>query len=316
MNTPKAFERIFLTAVTVWLTFECTSFARPPEESEFVAAGILGDDIAAWFHDIEPRPKSLGLFSLRSNSPLDQDYSAIVESEIYKGLSRRSVTNVMSCSECRVPQISVQEDRLVITKGVPDVETLKKIGLKYPVESFMTVDIFRSKLTVVAQVVLYASPSGEVIKAERFTVSALNFADAAVQVTATYGPGKIVGTGADSSKLQMAANLSLLEEVGVGKAGLTLGAMFGGSTTIIYVNPTLSLRGRYGNSALAYSVNLGVGYGIAGEARGISVGGSYDIYMGSLTVFGVEGLYLSSLTSTTSPFGGYVGFHLGISIGR
>jgi len=69
---------------TIWVLlglyfFGSHAIARPPEEAEFVAAGILGDDIAEWFSDIEPRPKSLGLFSIRPTHPLDQDYAAIIE---------------------------------------------------------------------------------------------------------------------------------------------------------------------------------------------------------------------------------------------
>jgi hypothetical protein len=318
MNTHNDFRKFYFVGIlALFFFFETDVSARPPEESEFMAAGILGEDISAWFQDIEPRPKSLGLFSIRANYPLDQDYSSIVEAEIYKGLTKRGITNVMSCAECRVPQITVMEDRLVITKGVPDNETLKKISLKYPVESFMSIDIFRSKLSVIAQVVLYSSPSGEVIKAERFSVSALNFTEDAVQVQLTFGLGKIVGVGSDPTTMQMSGNLSLLEEIGFGKGGLTLGYMSGGPTTVITLDPTLSLRGRFGSSSLIYAVNLGLGYGFAGSARGITTNLSYDIYLGSLWLAGLEGLYMYSLTPTNpSPFGGYFGLHVGIAIGR
>lgn len=292
------------------------SSARPPDESEFMAANLLGDEVAEWVVGLEPRPNSIGIFSIRSNYPLEQDYSAIVEAEIYKALTRRNMTNVMSCAECRSPQITVQDDRLVITKGAPDVETLKRIGLKYPVETFLSIDIYRTKLSVLAHAVLYQSPSGEVIKAERFNVAALSFADSSVQFLLTFGGGKLLGNGSSASSMIMSLNASLLEELGFAKGGLTVGSILGGPSMLIHVDPSLSFRGRFGTSALAYSVLFGVGYAFAGSARSIHLRGAYDLYLGSLTVIGVEGSYNVPITSVANEVDGYIGVHLGISLGR
>lgn len=304
-------KKIALIILTVCLSVS----ARPPEESEFLAASILGEEMANWLHELERRPSSLGIFSIHSNYPLEQDYSTILETEIMKSLAKKGSMQVTSCSECRNPQVSVSEDRVVISKGAPDIETLKRIGKKQPVETFMVIEVYRSKMSVVAHAVLYQNPTGVLISAERFKVPALNFTDAAVQVLFTVGGGKMLsGKGADGLGFTNSGSLTLLEEIGFGKGGLGLGAVLGGST-LIYLCPTLAFGGRFGTSSMGYSINLGLGYGFASEARGITAKGSYEVFLGSLTVVGADLLYFIPDKSVET-FGGYGGFHIGIALGK
>lgn len=280
-----------------------------------MAASILGDDIARWVLKLNRGPMAIGIFSVYANPPFEQDYSTIVEAEIVKGLAKAGVEKVSTCPECRTPHVTVSEERLIIKKGAPDLETLKRIGIKQPIDAFMTIDLYRTKLAVIAQVVLYQNPTAVVISAERFRVPAMNLTDGAVQVLLTLGGGKAIG-GTNTTTLSNAFGLSLMEEVGFGKAGLGFGAVIGAGT-IIYLNPTLAFFGRFGSSALAYSINTGLGFGFAGSDRGITMKGSYEVYLGSLAVAGFEGIYfLPSGTATAGNISGYFGVHIGIAFGR
>ncbi len=293
-----------------------TAFARSPEESEFLAASMLGDEIARWVLKLNRGPMAVGIFSVYANPPFDQDYSTIVETEIVKSLAKGGVEKVSTCPECRTPHVTVSEERLIIKKGAPDLETLKKIGLKQPIDAFMTVDLYRTKLAVIAQVIMYQNPTAVVIAAERFRIPAMNITDGAVQVLTSLGFGRVLGGSASTSTLSTAVGLSLMEEVGFGKAGLALGVVTGGGS-LIYLNPTLAFFGRFGSSALVYSMNAALGFGFAGSDRGIVIKGSYEVYMGSLAVMGFEACYfLPATTASATTLSGYAGVHVGIAFGR
>jgi len=310
---------IALLSLALFIFSAESSQARPPEEAEFKAAAILGDEIAEWYSRIEPRPASVAIFSVHSNMPLEQDYSDVLETEILKGMSSRGIPHVSSCSECRSPRITVEDQRVVITKGAPDQETLKKIGRKYPVEAFITVDVYRTKLNVLAQAVIYSNPTGQVINANHFTIPALNFSDNSVQFLGLFGLGMDLSKSSDGSTAAVltAVNLLLLEDVGFGKGGLDIGMVMGGPSTLIYIDPTLAFYGRFGLSGVTYSFDLGAGYGFSGSAKGIVGRVGYDLFLGSSAVIGVEAAYLLPMgTAPTDAMKGYAGFHVGFSLGR
>lgn len=292
------------------------AFARAPDESEFAAAERIGDRIADWIANLERRPTSLGIFSVYPNYPLEQDYSTVVETEIMKSLAERDVQNVISCSECRANQINLVNDRVVISKGAPDMETLKRIGKNQPVETFLVVEIYRTKLSVLAHAVLYQNPSGVLIAAERFRVTSVSFNDAATQVLLTVGLGKPLGAIVDTD-WYTSVNLSLLEELGFAKGGLTIGGALGGGGTLLYLTPTLALRGRFGSGSVAWLLSLGAGYGMSGGSKGFAFHGGFDITLGTVAVIGAEGTYfMPGGTPAASLLQGFVGVHVGIALGR
>jgi len=293
-------------------------FARAPDESEFLASGILADDVANWILNLENIPRSIGVFSVYANEPFGQDYANIVETEVLKMLAKKGIEKVTTCSDCRSPQITVQDDRLVIRKGAPDLESLKKLGVREPVETFLTIEIYRTKLSVVAQAVLYKNPSGEVIAADRFRVSAINMMDSAVQILLEFGGGKPLGSAAGgTAPLMTSANLLLLEEVGFAKAGLNIGTLMGGDDgTLIHLNPTLAFYGKFGRSSLGWSLNLGAGFGLRGSTKGISLRAAYEIFLGSLAVMGPEFSYYLPQSGASNTGSGFFGLHIGIALGR
>lgn len=314
-------KKILPWALTMGALFcSLASFAKGPDEAEFVAAGVLGDHIGSWIGGLDNKPSSVGIFSVHSNAPLDQDYSAIVETEIMKALAKEGINKVFACTECRQAQVSVQDDKLIISKGNPDLETFKKLGQSYNTETFLVVDIFRTKLNIVAQTVLYQNATGTVVSAERFTIPAISFSDSSVQVLLTYGVGQILGSkaGGTSSGYSTAGNLMLLEEVGFGKAGLDLGAVMGanGAGTLIFIDPTLAFRGHFGTSGVGWSFMLGAGYGFVGSTKGAVGRAGYEVYLGQLAVLGAEVAYLFGSGTSSAALPGYAGFHVGIALGR
>ncbi len=314
MNTKRKYNYFILLLAIV---ISASTFARSPEEAEFKAGSTIGEEIADWISDQEMRPRSVGIFYVHTNYPLDQDFSNIVETEIMKGLSEKGITKVTSCSECRTPQINVSEDRVVISKGAPDIEHIKQLGKRYPVESFLIVEIYRTKLNLIAQASLYKNPTGDLISAERFTVPALSIQDSSVQFLFTLGSGKMFG-GASTSSESTTSNsvgLALLEEVGFAKAGLSLHAVFG-SGSIIALCPTLAFRGRFGHSFLSYSINPGLGYAFGGGAKGFAGRASVELFLGSLAVLGADAIYFSPDKEDASINKGYAGAHIGISLGH
>lgn len=293
------------------------AMARPPEEPEINAARVIGERIAEWIDDMERRPYSISIYNIHTNYPLEQDYSTVVETEILKALNDKKFEKISSCSECRTPHVAVQDDKVVVTKGAFDVETMKKVGRKQPVDVFLSAEIFRTKLSVIAEVSVYQNGTGNLIAAERVKVPALNISDAAAQFLILLGPGKeLGGTTSSTTGMATSADLILLEDVGFAKAGLDLGGVFGGQNTLFYLDPTLSFRGRFGSTYLGYGLTLGVGYGFATGAKGLAFRGSYDLFLGTLGVLGIEGLYFLPDKSGIKTFSSFVGFHVGIAIGR
>jgi hypothetical protein len=294
--------------------------ARPPEEAEFIAASHLAEDIAQWIDQIEFRPNSVGIFAIHSNAPLEQDFSNLLENEIIKYLNQKSFEKVISCLECRNPTVTVQDNKVIIARGTPDLEQMKRAGKAQSVEAFLMVEVYRTNLSVYAQSTLYENPSGKLMGSERFRAAALNFKDASVQVILEVGAGKALSGGSASATSTDAgwltsANLLLLEELGFAKGGLDAGGVFG-NASLFYLNPTLAFRGRFGASMMSYGLHLGVGYGMSSGTKGIALRGSYELFLGTLAMIGTELDYFLPDKSGTNALTGFWGFHVGISLGR
>jgi hypothetical protein len=291
-----------------------SAWSRAPEEAEFAAAEKIGEDIAEWIGAMERRPSSIGIFNVYTNYPLDQDYSTVIETEVMKSLAKNDIQNVISCTECRTNQVSVVNDRVVISKGAPDMDAMKRIGKTQPVETFLMVEIYRTKISILAHAVLYQNPSGVLISAQRFRVTAVSFSDASTQLIGTIGLGRPLGI--ISSDLATEFNLGLLEEMGFAKGGLFIGGVLAGAGTLFYLTPTLAFRGRFGHGGIAWLLSLGFGYGLGGASRGFVVTAGYDITLGSTAVVGFGGSYFLPSPAVTGALTGFLGLRVGFSIGR
>jgi len=316
----KRFKHLkFLTVIAALLVstfFATDARAKTPEEAELVAMRYLGDKMAAWIHGMEPRPESIAIFAVNANAPLDADASRVFETELRKGLSDRGMNKVSTCIECRNPWVKVQDDKIIVSAGVADAETLKRVSGNHNAQTLLVIDLYRTKLKMGAHAQLLDAQSGDMLGVERFYVPALNFADTSAQVLVTFGVGSIFPKPA-SGEVTPAASASLLEDIGFAKAGLTTGGIISSSNgTLIYCNPSIAFRGSFGNSGLGYSLMFGLGYGFVGSARGLDARVSFDLYLGSWAVFGLEYNYLYSQSNPKPTIPSYGGFHVGVSFGR
>lgn len=295
-----------------------------PSESELQAAVILGTDVGIWFEALPNRPRSVGIFSVRISAPLDPEYSTIIEAEVVKNMRQAAPqTQILSCLECRTPQVKVVGDRLTITKGSPNLESMQELAKKTGAETFLALDVFRTRLSVQVQATIYQASSAEIITTEQFKIPALNLNDASMQISLMAGPGLPFGgreLGSGESAEALGANFMILEELGFGKGGLNIGAVFaGGQGQMFYAVPTLGWRGRFGSSAVHTLFDVGLGYGFANDsAKGIAASLGYAVFLGSITSIGLRSALLLPLSApnTAQPLLGGVTLQIGLSLGR
>ncbi len=303
-----------VVALSFFLTFASSAFGKAPEEAELVAMHYLGEQMASWIDGI--KPESLSIFAINLSGPLDPEHSRYFETELRKGLSDRGINKVQTCMECRNPYVTVKDDKVIVSAGVADAETLKRVAGKQPVQAFLIIDLYRTKLRMEAQGQLLDAQSGDMLGVERFSVPALNLSDSSAQILLTFGAGMVLPNSGPQD-FTPCGNASLLEEVGFAKAGLTTGAVISSTLgTLIYVVPTISFRGHFGNSGMSYALMPGLGYGFVGGFKGLDTRISFEIFWGSWAVFGVEGNYVVSSGSTKPAIPSYAGFHVGIAFGR
>ncbi len=316
------FFRILVGGVIFATTLASPSLGRPAEEAEFIAAAVIGEDIAHWIRKLEKDEKkidSVALFSVTANEPFDPTFSTILETEIMKYLVHEGITKVTTCAECKTAQVIIQGNDVVVTKGAADVEAVKRAGKKLAADSLLVAEIYRTKLSLLAQTTLYSNSDGSLLGAERFQVSALNFSDTSVQLLVTFGSGIPMYKKAASATtgLTTSLNIQLAEELGFAKGGLNFGIVSATGNTLIHIDPTLSFRGRFGHSALGWSVNIGLGYGMLGSLKGPTARLSYELFLGSWAVAGLDGVYFfSPSTASTDSIVGFGGLHVGLALGR
>ncbi len=317
-------KRLLMMAVAIFaLAQGVSAFARAPEEAEFSAAAGIGEDIAHWIKKLETtdhKIDSVALFSVNANEPFDGTFSTIIETEIMKYLARQGIHKVSACAECKTAQVQIKGNEVVVTKGAADIEAVKKAGKKLPVDTLLVAEIYRTKLNLLAQATLYSNTDGSLVGAERFQVPALNFSDSSVQLLITFGSGIPMfkgGAASGAATLTTSVNIQLAEELGFAKGGLNLGMVSATGNTLIHLDPTLSFRGRFGNSSLGWSLNVGLGYGMLASLKGPTARLSYELFLGSWAVAGFDGVYFfSPSTATAGSLSGYGGLHVGLALGR
>jgi len=313
----------FVVLFLFLIPIHSVSYAHEIGEAEFLAASLTGEDIALWVQRLQHVPRAIGLFSIRAEPPLDPDFANVVEGEIAKNLESRNISRVVTCPECRTSQIQVLGERIVVTRSAPDLRTLQDLGKKLGADAFLVADVYRTQLSLISQVNLYDTLSGQLIGAETFKVPALEIANAAMQLMIKAGPGFLFGGGQLSTSSDgpsappFSVNLLVLEELGFGKGGINVGGVFNRENSYGYVMPTLGWRGRFGGTSLSTLKSISAGYGFRDSTYGVAVGLSYDVFFGSFAFLGLQatGIIPIASRSTTSPFG-FAGINIGLSLGR
>lgn len=293
-------------------------------EAEFMAANITGELIANWIEGMEKKPESMGVFQINTNYPLRKEFANVLEVEIIKQLKAREIIRVLSCPECQAPQLRVQEDRVVITKGSPDLETLKILSKRYNVNTFLVLEVYRTKLSLFTTATLFHAGSGEIIASESFKVPALNIRGAATQFVLQLGTGVPLGgheIGPEESSDSFVGNIALYEELGFGrKGGLLLGIASGNRSSLAYAVPTLGWRGIFNNSSLQSLKSFGIGFATSERAQGFAFRLGYDIFLGSFVGMGLGGTIMipfrESSSGSENKLYGHIGAHINFTIGR
>src|SRR5688500_6328576 len=110
-------------------------------EGDLLAATETAQDISNWLHKLKNPPKSVCVFSIKLTSSLDSGFSNVIEAELVKYIQSENTIRVVNCPECRTPQLKVKGDRILITKGAPDLSTLIDLGRRQEVESFLSIEV-------------------------------------------------------------------------------------------------------------------------------------------------------------------------------
>lgn len=309
----------FLITVVLLCLPMAKAHSRVLESNDFMAARTLGHDIASWITKVPNSPESVLIYSVNSHEPYDKSFSDVLETEIMDKLGELNIKEVTTCHECRIAQVRVDQSQIIVSKGAPDTETIKRMASKYPTKSAVLVEVYKTKVFIQAQAVLYTNPGGRLIGAEKFKVPILDTEEKAVQFLLTFGSGFVTldsGTSSGSG-LRGAGNITLLEEIGFAKAGLNLGGVFTPGATLFHLNPTLGIRNRFGASKLKWGLDIGLGYGLAGSRQGFVIRAAPQLFFGSFAVVGGEFTYFLANDGGTGSgaIQTYYGLHIGFTLG-
>ena len=129
-------------------------WARTPNEADLLAGTLTADEIGTFFDKLEKKPTNVAVFDVKVNAPLDQSFAEALEGEIVRVLRESRTITIMNCFECRTPRMEVREDKLMVKKGMPDQASITQLGKQLGVDSFMMLEVFRTRFSLVTQVTL------------------------------------------------------------------------------------------------------------------------------------------------------------------
>ena len=297
------------------------SFARPPTEAEFTAATLTAEEVGLFFERLDKKPSNVAIFNVKINHPLDPSFAEAVEGEVVRVLKDSKAISLLNCSECRSARLEVRNDKLVIRKGITDQATMKDLAKDLAVDSFLTLEVYRTRFTLITQVTLQQASDGQILGSQQIKIPALDWSDAGMLVLMSLGPSLVSG-GIDQAKdkgnFHFGAHVSVLEEVGFGKAGITAGGAGGPRGGLGYILPTLGWRGRFGSYGVYSLKSIGVGFGYSDSSGGIALRGSYNLMLGTFTSVGIDAVGLVPIQRETgrNPLNFAATLFIGISLGR
>ena len=68
------------------------------------------------------------------------------------------------------PGVPETKDKLVVKKGVPDNASLSQLGKKLGVDSFLVLDVFRTRFSLVTEVNLIQASDGQILGTKEIRV--------------------------------------------------------------------------------------------------------------------------------------------------
>jgi|GEM_PF-3105970 len=312
---------VFIFVFVFALVGSSQVWSRPPTEADFLAANLTAHELELWLASLQTKPNTIAIFQIKAEHPLDPSFADVIEGEIAKRIQQSRTVALLNCFECRTPRLEVREDKLVIKKGIPDQAAMTKIGKSMGVDSFLFVQVFRTRFSLVSQVSLLQASDGTMIGSEQITVPSLDWSEAGLQLILAGGLSTMSGGRSDSVEGNHSSlHFSALEEIGFGKAGLIVGAGGGPRGTINYVTPAIGWRGRFGTSGIYSLKSLGVGYGISNSAAGLALRLEYSVFLGTFATAGVNLLAFNPVgnerLSENRPITSAITLFVGFSLGR
>ncbi len=294
--------------------------AEAATEGEFMAMKNLGQEVGRWINELKPAPASLSVFSIDMTAPLEEHLKPILLADLTHEITEGKTTKVYHCEECLAPRVQVEGDRIVVTRGAPDQKELIELGKKTGAESFLSLVVYRTAFSIMAQATLIGPNNGEMIAAESFRIPNLDFRDAATQIMIGTGAAfSFAGNGdGEGGSFPLNFNLAIMEEIAPGKGGLVIGG-FSGFTrnNPIYVMPSIALRNRFKGSRIYGLTHFDAGYGFSSDSKGVMFGIGHYVFLSSFSFIhaGLLGLIpaTSGETDATTMIAGTVsvGFSLG-----
>jgi hypothetical protein len=296
-------------------------WARTPTEADLLAGTLTAEEIGTFFEGLPKKPSNVAIFDIKVNPPLDQSFGEALEGEVVRVLRDSRVISIMNCFECRSPRMEVREDKLVVKKGTPDQASITQLGKQLGVDSFLILEVFRTRFSLVTQVTLMQASDGAILGTKQIRIPALDWSDAGLQILIGVGPSIVSGGTPAASNAQnysLGGHIAALEEVGFGKAGLLVGGVGGPSGGFGYVTPTVAWRGRWGSTGIYSLKEFGAGFGVSDSVGGVALRVSYALMLGSFTMFGVDfaGMVPMSSAGSHNPVTTAGTVFIGFSLGR
>ncbi len=292
-----------------------------PNKSDtyFFAAASLGKDMADWIVELQPAaPTSLAVVDIRFEPPLNQDFGIMLETAFMERLKENSQIRALSCFQCRSARATVIGDQVSITRGIPNIEELKKIAQSMGVESYLILDTRRSATSTIVSAQLF-SGAGPLIASRNFSEQTLDIdgGSAMFGLVATVGMG-IGGKEKEEQDPSGAADVFLLQELGDGrKGGIVVGGFAGNGGGAGYALPTLGWTQRRSLFNLRGLTQIGVGPGFSTKGFGIAGRLAHHLYLG-YCVFGLEAAGLIPVSSKSDKQAAdlILGMSIGFVLGR
>lgn len=298
------------------------------------AINLIGKDLTDWWGDLpKTKPVSISILSVKADDDITTDFTSIAEDVLLAAFSRAKDTSAKPCFECRRPRIVVHNDRLIVTKGVPNHDVLRALAKELELDSFATVYVSKTPLSLQVLVTVHSAPDGQVFASRIFEVQNFVLYDASMQFLLSAGLQwdlSFTRTMPSNPPVPLAIEFSWLQRIGRHtRVGLSGGGIFmGHSGNLGFVTPKIGWKVQFGRSAFAFAPSVQTGFGFRFPSTiegvipqpftfGLVSGLALDFTMGHFFYMGAKlDAYLPFSHNNIQDFTYYPGFHIGMAIGR
>lgn len=295
-------------------------------EGDFLASDLLAGEMAQWINGLENRPNSVALYATKARAGIGAEFSELLESKVIGALRSSEEVKVIQCFECRTPQLELLEDRLIVKKGASDAKSMRELSGKLGTESLLVMEIYRTKLAIFVQAMLYSASNGDLLASRAFRAPSLQWYESAMLIKLTVGPGVANGgkervsvSPTDSeSEFGVTSSLAILEEIGFGKGGLLLSYHAHAEKGYLgIVAPTLGWRGYFRGSNIYTLKSISLGFAESNNSKGLGGNLGYDVFIGSFTNVGLAASFFGGKggVKNEAPIRSVISAHIGLNFG-